>query len=40
MMKAEKVETVVIVTLRSRFPLNIIVQILDAPPPGLHPKQY
>jgi hypothetical protein len=37
MKKAEKVEMKVMTTERSRFPPNITVQMLEAPPPGLHP---
>ena len=35
--KAAKVDTAVMVTDRSRFPPNITVQILEAPPPGEQP---
>ena len=34
MKKAEKVETAVMVTERSRLPPNMTVQMLEAPPPG------
>jgi hypothetical protein len=37
MKKAEKVEMKVMTTERSKFPPNITVQMLEAPPPGLHP---
>jgi hypothetical protein len=40
MKKAEKVEMKVMTTERSRFPPNITVQMLEAPPPGLHPIKY
>ena len=37
MKNAENVDTAVIVTDRSKFPPNITVHILDAPPPGEAP---
>ena len=37
--KAANVETAVMVTDRSKFPPNITVQILEAPPPGEVPKK-
>ena len=37
MKKAAKVDTAVMVTDRSKFPPNITVQMLEAPPPGEHP---
>ena len=36
---AEKVDTAVMVTDRSKFPPNITVQILEAPPPGEQPEK-
>ena len=38
MMKAENVEMVVMVTDKSRLPLNMMVQMFEAPPPGLQPR--
>ena len=38
MKNAEKVDTAVMVTDRSKFPPNITVQMLEAPPPGEAPK--
>ena len=35
---AEKVDTAVMVTERSKFPPNITVQMLEAPPPGEQPE--
>ena len=37
MKNAANVEIAVMVTLRSRLPPNITVQILEAPPPGEQP---
>ena len=37
MKKAAKVDTAVMVTDKSKFPPNITVQMLEAPPPGEHP---
>jgi len=39
MKKAEKVETAVIVTERSKLPPNITVHMLEAPPPGEVPNR-
>ena len=36
---AEKVDTAVMVTDRSKFPPNITVQMLEAPPPGEQPEK-
>ena len=38
MKNAEKVDTAVMVTERSKFPPNITVQMLEAPPPGEQPE--
>ena len=38
MKNAEKVDTAVMVTDRSKFPPNITVQMLEAPPPGEQPE--
>ena len=39
MKNAEKVDTAVMVTDRSKFPPNITVQMLEAPPPGEQPEK-